>query len=183
MTFIFMPQEWWDRMVTIRSYQEDDSAMGRLAAWKFAVDVATRNLLGGGFEVFAGKTDAHSIYFEVLGEHGFVGLGLFVALGLFTWLSASRIRRAAEIAPDMAWMATLARMTQVSLVAYASAGAFLGMAYFDYVYNLVLIVVVCSTILAARQASPQPAGGAVTGAVRSVAAVAGRQEQRRPSKA
>jgi len=57
----------------------------------------------------------------------------------------------------MAWMATLARMTQVSLVAYATAGAFLGMAYFDYPYNLVLIVVACQSILAAREASPKPA--------------------------
>jgi hypothetical protein len=54
-------------------------------------------------------------------------------------------------------MATLARMVQVSLVAYATTGAFLGMAYFDYAYNLVLILVVCEAILASRRTTPLPA--------------------------
>jgi hypothetical protein len=36
---------------------------------------------------------------------------------------------------------------QVSLVAYLSAGAFLGLAYFDYFYNLVLIVAVGRVVL------------------------------------
>jgi len=155
--FLFMPQEWFDRMHTIKQYEEDWSAQGRFRAWSFAVDLASSRVFGGGFETFRGGTDAHSIYFEVLGEQGFIGLGLFLSLGLFTWMSAGRIRRITEKTPDMAWMATLARMTQVSLAAYATAGAFLGMAYFDYPYNLVLIVVACQSILAAREASPKPA--------------------------
>jgi probable O-glycosylation ligase (exosortase A-associated) len=155
MVFVFMPQEWWDRMATIRSYQEDGSAQSRIAAWTFAYNLATSRFLGGGFETFIGNTDAHSIYFEVLGEHGFVGLALFLLLGAFTWMSAARIRRRTEGSEDMDWMATLARMTQVSIVAYATAGAFLGMAYFDFAYNLVLIVIVCKSILAARQGELQ----------------------------
>jgi hypothetical protein len=39
-------------------------------------------------------------------------------------------------------------MTQVSLIAYLTAGAFLGLAYFDYFYNLILIVVVANGLLA-----------------------------------
>jgi probable O-glycosylation ligase (exosortase A-associated) len=161
--YAFMPQEWFDRMATIKTFETDVSAQGRFAAWEFAFRVAASRVVGGGFEVFAGMTDAHSIFFEVLGEHGFVGLGLFLMLGLFTWLSASRIRRTAEKTQDMAWMANLARMTQVSLVAYASAGAFLGMAYFDYTYNLVLIIVACQVILTAHQRGPRPAHATVHG--------------------
>jgi len=182
MTLLFMPQEWWDRMFTIQTYQEDQSAQGRIEAWTFAFKVGTSRFLGGGFEIFAGNTDAHSIYFEVLGEHGVVGLALFLALGLFTWMSASHIRRVTERTNDMVWMGTLARMTQVSIVAYASAGAFLGMAYFDYVYNLVLIVVVCKAILAARQASPQSAAALSPGTAPQFSAVSP-GGQRRPSAA
>jgi O-antigen ligase len=131
--------------------------------------VATSRFFGGGFEMFKGRTDAHSIYFEVLGEHGYVGLGLFLLLGLFTWMAASRIRRKTEGTPDMDWMATLARMVQVSLVAYATAGAFLGMAYFDYAYNLVLIVVLCKAILAGQRPGSQP-----------VSAVRAREPRRMP---
>lgn len=160
MVYNFMPQEWFDRMATIKTYQEDASAQGRIRAWTFALGVASNDFFGGGFETFRGGTDAHSIYFEVLGEHGFFGLGLFLALGLFTWMAASRVRRATEKTQDMGWMATLLRMTQVSLVAYASAGAFLGMAYFDYAYNLVLIVIVSTAILASRAVSAVPTSAA-----------------------
>jgi len=149
--FLLMPQEWFDRMASMRSYEEDTSALNRLNTWEWAFWLASNRFLGGGFETFRSGVDAHSIYFEVMGEHGFVGFGLFLALWVFTWLAASGIRRATEDTPDMAWLATLARMTQVSLVAYLTAGAFLGMAYFDYPYNLVLIVVISKSILAARR--------------------------------
>jgi probable O-glycosylation ligase (exosortase A-associated) len=151
--FLFMPQEWFDRMMTIKTYEADASVQGRFYAWNNAYNIAVERFFGGGFETFRGNIDAHSIYFEVLGEHGFVGLALFIALGLFSWMAASRIRRQTEKSDDMAWMARLMRMTQVSLVAYATAGAFLGMAYYDYAYNLVLIVIVCTAILAQSASS------------------------------
>jgi probable O-glycosylation ligase (exosortase A-associated) len=181
LVYSIMPQEWFDRMATIKTYEDDASTQGRFRAWAFAFNLASGRFFGGGFETFYGGTDAHSIYFEVLGEHGFVGLALFLALGLSTWMSASRIRRLTQGTADMDWMATLARMTQVSLVAYASAGAFLGMAYFDYAYNLVLIVVCCKAILAARQAAQQPASAPAWRVPRRVVAVGA--EPRRPSTA
>jgi len=179
----FMPQEWFDRMATIQTYEQDASAQTRLESWRFAINVASSRFFGGGFEAFAGRSDSHSIFFQILGHHGFVGLGLFVVLGVFTWMAASRIRRETEKTPDMDWMATLARMTQVSLVAFASAGAFLGMAYFDYTYNLVLIVVVCKAILAARQASLQPATAAGPRPPRRVATAVAPAEGRQPGAA
>ena len=85
--------------------------------------------------------DAHSIYFEVLGEHGFVGLALYLALGWFAWRSCTQVRREAKSRPGGLWLADLVRMLQVSLVGYASSGAFLGLAYFDLYYHLVALVV------------------------------------------
>jgi probable O-glycosylation ligase (exosortase A-associated) len=170
-------------MSTISSYETELSAQSRFASWEYAVDVASKRIVGGGFGVFVGRSDAHSIYFEVLGEHGIIGLALFLALGLFTWFSASRIRRTAEETEDLAWMGTLARMTQVSLVAYGTAGAFLGMAYFDFTYNLVLIVVVCKAILAARQTLPKPGPAADVGARPRMKAAAVPGERRRLGRA
>jgi len=63
-----------------------------------------------------------------------------------TWLSASKVMRNCKGASDMKWLRDLMAMTQVSLVAYLTAGAFLGLAYFDYFYNLVLIVAVAKGI-------------------------------------
>jgi hypothetical protein len=92
-------------------------------------------------EVGARRTDAHSVYFELMAEHGFIGLGLFLVLGISTFLTCGKIARRTRRSPDDAWMNELARMLQVSFVGYAAAGAFLGLAYFNYLYALVAIVV------------------------------------------
>jgi putative inorganic carbon (hco3(-)) transporter len=169
-----MPQQWFDRMNTIGSYDQDASAMGRINAWHMAYNLAKDRLVGGGFDAFQGPTfamyapdpedvhDSHSIYFEMLGEHGFVGLALFVLLGIATWLSASWIIKRARGDPELRWAADLAAMVQVSLVGYASAGAFLGLAYFDFYYDLIAVVVLCRTVVASQKASvePQQAGSA-----------------------
>src|SRR4030095_15706046 len=72
----------------------------------------------------------------------------FLLLIVFTWLSASKVSRAVKKIPSMAWLRDLMAAVQVSLIAYLSAGAFLGLAYFDYFYSLVLIVAVGRVILA-----------------------------------
>jgi len=140
--FNFMPQSWHDRMGSIQTYEEDQSAMGRLDAWQFAFNRALeRPLTGGGFEAFIGYTDAHSIYFEVLGEHGFVGLALFLILGFMTWFTGSWIARKTKKVEDLRWCYDLATMLQVSLIGYAVSGTFLGLAYFDLYYHLVAMMV------------------------------------------
>lgn len=168
----FMPPEWYERMATIKSYQEDNSATSRINAWRMAWNLASDRPLGGGFETFGYEMfqryapnpddyrDVHSVYFEVLGEHGFIGLGLFLTLAGFTWFSASGLIRETRAVPEMRWLGELAAMIQVSMIAYATAGAFLGMAYFDYLYNLVLIVVVGRSILARHLVGASPIRGA-----------------------
>jgi probable O-glycosylation ligase (exosortase A-associated) len=138
-----MPQQWYDRMASTQSYQEDPSAIGRINAWHMAFNLAKDKPLGGGFDVFQPRMfdlyapdpdnvhDSHSIYFEVLGEHGFAGLALFLMLGLMTWFTASRVIRHGRSDPARRWAGDLCAMVQVSLVGFASAGAFLGLAYFD----------------------------------------------------
>lgn len=162
-----MPQEWYDRMNTIKTYQEDGSALGRINAWWTAYNVARDRVTGGGFEMFrwevfkqyapdpANVHDVHSIYFEMLGEHGFIGLSLFLALLALTWLKCSSIIRKAGRDPELCWARDLAAMIQVSLIAYMTSGAFLGLAYFDYLYHLVALTVVAHHLIARQQATPQ----------------------------
>lgn len=154
-----MPPEWFERMSTIKTYQEDDSALGRINAWWTAFNVAKSNITGGGFEMFRASTfrqyapnpqnvhDVHSIYFEVMGEHGFLGFFMFIGLMGFTWLKASTVIRACKRDPDKKWASDLAAMLQVSLVGYAAGGAFLGLAYFDYFYHLIILVVITWTLI------------------------------------
>lgn len=154
-----MPEEWFARMHTIDPEELDNSATERLRAWGNAFDLARTRFLGGGYEVLLrwGGRDAHSIYFEVLGEHGFVGLGLFLLLALLTWLSGSWIIGRAKRAPELQWAADLARMVQVSIVGYGAGGAFLGLAYFDFIYHLMAIIVITRVIVEERLAQGAPA--------------------------
>ena len=152
----FMPDEWFSRMGTIKSYDSDASAMGRINAWYMAWNLASKNLFGGGyfmwtgpvFVIYAPVTDdvhaAHSIYFQVLGEHGFVGLFLFMTMWLLVWLKAGRLRSVAKGNPQTQWVSDLGSMCQVSLVGYAVGGAFLSLAYYDLPYNVLIMVVLAA---------------------------------------
>ncbi len=151
---LFMPDTWSDRMATISEYQSDGSAMGRISAWWTAWGIALHYPLGTGLDfakhelfaayspVYTGSVHAaHSIYFQVLGNHGFVGLFLFLLIWILTWRSANWLRARGAVIPEARWCANLAAMCQVSLVGYAVGGAFLSLAYFDLPYNIMVIVV------------------------------------------
>jgi len=149
----FMPEQWWARMNTINTYEQDASAGGRINAWWMAWNLAKDNFFGGGFMIYEPNIftmyapdpldihAAHSIYFMVLGEHGFIGLFLFLLLWLLVWLSANRLRVQAQKEPKAMWLSHLGAMCQVSLAGYAIGGAFLSLSYYDLPYNILILVV------------------------------------------
>ena len=152
----FMPEHWHARIASIFAYEEDASAQARIDSWRYALEVAREHpVVGGGFEVFrgnqaatpAGYRSAHSIYFEILGEHGWVGLGLFLALGFGAYRTARSVIRRASDDQELSWAADLASMVQVSIAAYAIAGLFLNLATFDLYYHLIAIVVIASALV------------------------------------
>lgn len=149
-----MPAEWWSRMHTIETYQQDESAMGRINAWWMAWNLAKANFFGGGFFIWTGQVfmlyapdpndvhAAHSIYFMVLGEQGFIGLILFLTLFCFAWGSAGQLRSQGRRQPETQWLADLGSMLQVGFVGYAVGGAFLSLSYWDLPYNMMIMAVV-----------------------------------------
>jgi probable O-glycosylation ligase (exosortase A-associated) len=156
----FMPESWHQRMGTIQTYEDDASAMGRINAWKFALNLAADHpLAGGGFESFQRDAfyrwapipedlhDAHSIWFEVLGEHGYVGLALYMLLWLLAWITASRIARLVKGRTELIWASDLARLIQVALVGFWVGGSFLGLAYWDYPYILLAVLVLVRRVV------------------------------------
>jgi probable O-glycosylation ligase (exosortase A-associated) len=162
--YFFMPESWHERMSSIQTYEEDESALGRINAWWVAWNVAVdRPLVGGGFEMFRGWVfsiyapdpldfhDVHSIYFEALGEHGFVGLSLFLLLGYLGLRTARKIVRETSDEPRLFWMRDLASMIHVSLIGYAASGAFLGLAYFDFYYTMLATMASVQALLVKYQ--------------------------------
>jgi probable O-glycosylation ligase (exosortase A-associated) len=164
----FMPGEWEHRMGTILRYERDESALGRINAWWMAFNLASDRFFGGGFHIYralvfqqyAPNPDdvhaAHSIYFQVLGEHGFVGLGLFVLMWFMVWRSAGWLRRNGAKREDSAWTSDLGSMIQSSIAGYAVGGAFLSLAYFDLPYNLLLLVVITRRWVEGRRWEEEP---------------------------
>jgi probable O-glycosylation ligase (exosortase A-associated) len=164
-----MPSTWSDRMNSISSYEQDASAMGRINAWHTAINIANdRPLVGGGFELYSAATfaryapdptavhAAHSVYFQMLGEHGYVGLLIFLAIGITTWLMARRLIAAASNDPETQWAGKLARAIQVSLVGFGAGGAFVNIGYWEPPYYEVLILLVAYNLVIDQQATIAP---------------------------
>ena len=151
---MFMPDAWHQRMSSTSNYEQDASAMGRINAWMMAWNLAWDHpLTGGGFSVaqypmFARYAPdpndihaAHSIYFQAMGEMGFVGLALFMLVFFMAWKDAGWVIRRTSRMPELRWAHDLAAMVQVSIVGYAVGGAFLSLTYFDLPYYLVVLMV------------------------------------------
>ena len=165
LVFLVMPESWTSRMNTIKTYDQDESALGRINAWWMAWNLALdRFPIGGGFavyelDVFARYAPipepraAHSIYFQVLGEHGFGGLFLFMTIWGLAWICANAILRKARDRKDLEWARDLAAMSQVSLIGYLVGGAFLSLSYFELPFYIVVLLVVLRRIVDAETAA------------------------------
>jgi probable O-glycosylation ligase (exosortase A-associated) len=176
-----LPEQWFGRMHTIGTYQEDQSAMGRIEVWKDGIAYAFSNpITGAGFEgwVWVTARDWHSAYVEVLAEHGFIGFFLWLSLVYGTILNLTRLPRLTRHIPEMKWVSHYAYMLRASLVTYAVGSVFLGITYWDLLYQLVFIAVLVKQF--ALQELAQHKGHAVsrTGVIRPWVAGAMRPAER-----
>lgn len=178
----FAPASWTTRMDTIGTAEEDSSFMLRVIAWKQSALIALDHpILGGGFHAvqdpkvwfdYSLKFDnslsfvqtppinasvpraAHSIYFQVLGDMGFLGLSIFLAILASSWRNSSVVIRNARNRPELSWASDLATALRYSMVAYMVSGAALGMAYFDYMYMIFGLLVVLRAMVGVPVVSP-----------------------------
>jgi putative inorganic carbon (hco3(-)) transporter len=174
----FATLQWKERMGDFLHGDLDQSAESRLSVWHAGWNlVQDYPFTGGGFGVYTDPSvivrylpdsapdsemhGPHSIYFQILGEQGFVGLGLFLLLlgvcGLRLW----RIRRLSRQYDALAWAAPYADMFAITLLAYMLNGATLGRAYFDFFYEIVGCVVILDVLVRndayAMQEAEEPA--------------------------
>jgi probable O-glycosylation ligase (exosortase A-associated) len=159
------PEKWISRMETLRTYDQDQSAVGRLEAWSVFYRVGLdRPLLGAGFygpsseEIFfrylptaKEYRNAHNSFVNILGEHGVIAFVMFISLIASCFWTLRRVRRLAKTAGEASWIQNYAQMFEVSLIGYVVAGMFLSMAYLDLFYHTVAFVVLLR-VVAEREA-------------------------------
>src|SRR4029077_877484 len=97
---------------------------------------------------------AHSIYFDVLSEHGWVGLVLFLMIGAYSWLNCSWLIRRSRNRPELAWANVLGKMGQAVLAGFWVGGAFQSLAYFDEYWGLLFIFDAARRVVARETAAP-----------------------------
>ena len=145
----FMPENYFSRINTIQDAQSDGSFQGRLDAWGVAWGYAVDHFpFGAGFhgcqtiQVFShyapGKEThaAHSIFFQTLGDNGFIGLFIFLALLFVAFRNSMTIRKYSKGNPELGWAYDLSGMIQLSLFVYCLGGSALSFAYYDNMFIL-----------------------------------------------
>lgn len=155
---LFAPEAWKDRMDPSKAV--DASARERLNAWAFSRNLAAEfPLTGGGFATFTPELFSryapdgndirgpHSIYFQVLAEHGFPGLALYLGFVIYSYRAAAKVARQARRWGDRL-IAAYANMFRFALVGFLASGAFLGRAYFDYFFLIAACIAILKRIAA-----------------------------------
>jgi probable O-glycosylation ligase (exosortase A-associated) len=172
--------KWEERISTIKDPTEN-STLGRILVWRWTIGYVASNPFGGGFDSYLlseitmppaeGETDGvvirgkafHNSYIEVLGEHGYPGLVLFLGLILCSALSLQRTAAWAKKAEGMTWLRELAIALQTALVTLVACGMFIGIA-FQPMYYYIFALSTCLTnyrfrVQAAAKDALVPAGG------------------------
>lgn len=161
------PESWTARMQTIKAADEDSSFMGRVVAWKVSSAIAVANpIFGGGFRVIQshqvwnqfkssegllGFVDtpvlsrsgvaAHSIWFEVMADLGFVGFFIFIALIINAFRTRWEIRQLVDRGgTSFQWAADLADLLGATLFVYLVSGSALSAAYFEMLYIVMMML-------------------------------------------
>lgn len=158
---------WGTRMSSINTYQQDASALGRVAVWKWTAEFATTHPFGGGFDAFRLNRIAlaneegiqyfppgqyrgkafHNVFFEVMGEQGFVGLAVYLAILAMTLWKLSWLRRRSRGDPALAWLGDLSMKFSDALVVLLVGGMFIGIAYQPFIFYMVALTLSISGLL------------------------------------
>lgn len=174
--WLLAPPQYRGRMETIAEYEEDSSAQGRIRAWKAAFGMALDYPLGVGAANFSSAygryyrpddlvgyganrwISAHSVYFKVLGEYGFLGLLLLVLVIIRNFTDVQASLNVLRHQPGRAGLTEHWPMALgVGLTGYTVAAIFLGGVTYPHLFLISGLIVSCR-----RQLSITPPAAALT---------------------
>jgi probable O-glycosylation ligase (exosortase A-associated) len=169
------PQSWFNRISTIETADEDNSFMNRVAAWQVGSAIAIDNpVFGAGFSAIENywiwekyksmpsffsvdmskynPKAAHSIYFQIMSDIGFLGFFLFLSMFIAAYFNKESIKRKIKKydRKDLTWSRDLSDSIFLSLLAYLVGGAGVSLTYYELIYILILLTSVLNTIVDAH---------------------------------
>jgi O-antigen ligase len=184
----YAPDTYFDRMGTIRHYENDGSAMARITAWKASIRMFTDNPLfgvsAGNFPIAIGTKykppdveimawmTAHSMYFLVLGElalPGIIALLVLILGGIHAHsLLIRQLRSLAAVAhtdraKEMRETERMLYLQIASVVGFAIAGAFLSVAYYPHIFVLTALMIAARKVALGAKRSSESVGDASEG--------------------
>jgi putative inorganic carbon (HCO3(-)) transporter len=136
-----MSDMWINRIASINAPTADQSANVRLLVWAWTAQYVSTHPFGCGFDCFmidrielpdGSVVFGHafeSSYFEVLGEQGFIGMGLFLGVVMYAFFGLRRLARRTRKIPRLAWCADTSDALQAGMVVFMTGGAFLDVAF------------------------------------------------------
>lgn len=140
----YLPDEWIARMYTLKTYQDDGSAMGRIDAWRDGwYHTLKHPFTGAGFDgyLYVTERDWHNSFVEMLAEHGFIAFGVWISLIIGTVISLTILPWRMRDVPGAGWVKNYCYMLRASIFAYMVGTSFLGLSYWDLLYHLIFISV------------------------------------------
>ncbi len=178
----YLPEEWFGRMETIQTYQQDKSAAGRLEVWKDGWNHTLEHpFVGAGFEGWrhVSMRDWHSAPIEIFSEHGFIAFGMWASLIIGTLFSLSSLPKKVKGVKGMEWVNNYCYMLRLSLIAYCVGTLFLGLSYWDILYHLIFIAVLVKQF-ALKELEEKTNNGKIIGDKRTRMAPLRNGRQQRP---
>jgi probable O-glycosylation ligase (exosortase A-associated) len=162
---VLAPASYKDRLSSIKDYETEGSARGRIRSWGIAIRMASANpILGVGFSKYtqhyldytpnptpgelAGTAIivAHNSYLQIWAECGTPAFLLYLGLVAMSVISVWRIRKEARSRYYSSWILNYATMFEASLAAFIVGSTFLNRAHFDLFYHWVAIILVFGEI-------------------------------------
>lgn len=167
----FMPDSFFTRASSIEDYNSDISVMSRFDSWWVAYRYAMDHLpFGTGFYgmTLQGVWDqyiprralaAHSIYFQVLGEQGVIGLVLYLLTIVSGFLNLRAVIR--DTKGLSRWTSTreLAEMMRLSLFSFCVCGAALPIDFYDLFFLWMMLSASLREMTRKEKAVPVVHGG------------------------
>ncbi|MGV6801448.1 MAG: putative O-glycosylation ligase, exosortase A system-associated [bacterium] len=168
---MLLPTDYFDRMQTITTANEDASFTGRVDAWVINYKLAKANPFTGAglrnpYELHIARSvelkreprAAHSIYFEVLGGTGFIGLFIYLTLLGLSFMKAGWAHMKYRYAEQDRWRSRFGYYVQISMIVFGIGAASVSMEMWEGYLLLMALTSVLSKIKTEAPASIHATG-------------------------